>query len=133
MFDLLLLETGDGGDLDWNGSDLVSTQTYEGLIYMALFSGGDFWGNYLFNEKIECKTEIVLRNSALNSAGRTAIESAIREDLSYLSKHLPMVNISVETKIVNIDRLHIRIRVDNLVYIYEYNGDKTVYIRNEEW
>lgn len=133
MFDLLLFETGEGADLQLLSDDFVSTDTYEGLIYLALFSGDDFWGNHLYKEKYQCKTEKALRENTISSAGRIKIEEAIKNDLNYLKKHIAGVDISVETKIPDINRLHIRIRVADLVYIYEYNGDKTIYLNEEEW
>jgi len=123
MLDLKLIETYDGGDFEILGSDLASTVGLEGMIYLALFGGDDWWGNDLLLDQDEsapfnATTEKVMRSVALNSAGALKIENAIKYDLAFLTKKIPGTDISVETEIVSQDRVDIYIKINgNLLYI----------------
>lgn len=135
MFDFLLIDNDNGSDLIPSGSDLKSTFTYEGMIYLALFSGEDFWANNLLSngEKIICQTEKALISNPLSSAGRVNIENAIKADLVFIKKQIPDADIDVQTRIVSNNALEISVRINRLVYVYEYKGDKTIYLGSNPW
>ncbi|MBX9450026.1 MAG: hypothetical protein KL787_10055 [Taibaiella sp.] len=136
MFDLLLYETGSGGDLMLTGSTIEFIHTNEVLIYLALFSGNEYWANEFFesSEKVNSKTEEAFQNNPLSSIGRLNIENAIIDDLKFIKANVPDAEIEVRTRIVSTDRMKISIRINNLVYVYEYLGDKTIYLgTNELW
>ena len=107
--DILLYETGSGGDLAVLSNDLVMTEALYQQVYLALFGGNveddtrqkyteseerfDYWGNSLvWNETVtrqfNSKTERALLNNPINSSGRLAIIQAVTEDLRYLTSLL---------------------------------------------
>lgn len=128
MFDLLLIETLNGGDLQKKGNDLAIIQGWENMPYLALFGhrGGvtktqystnefrpDWFGNNLLhpNEpaaQINSRTEDALHTQPLTSAGRLAIEDAINADLVFMRA---FAEVKVETAIIATNNLRIRITV----------------------
>lgn len=143
--DLELLETGNGGDLNKKGNDLVVVFGFENMPYLGMFGGNkeavtkpriesqqsfDYWGNNLLmpNEpsiQFNSLTEKTLETVALNSAGRLLIEEAIKTDLAFMS---PFAEITVTTTIISTDHLRIGIGLkqpDNLQekqYIYIWDA-----------
>ena len=127
MTDLALHETGDGGDIQLQGNDLVTTGSIFNQIYMGLFGGNpaasttgteldteqrfDWFANgLLFQDepKIQQNStlERTLNEVALNSSGRLQIEEAVKADLAFLKD---VAEISVETSITDIDKIQITI------------------------
>ena len=100
--DLLIYETGNGGDLALLGEDISTTSNITNLVYLALFGGNveentteetilqltreDWWGNELFNLDFNSNTERTLQNVTLNSAGIRKIEDAVKKDLLFLNE-----------------------------------------------
>jgi hypothetical protein len=81
MIDLLLRETGNGGDLLLTGKDLEVVTGYENMPYIAMFGGGDWWANDLITEptqRMQSQTEAALLSNALTSSGRLNIIRAIQ-------------------------------------------------------
>lgn len=132
--DLLIIESGNGGDCVKAGNDLKVIYGWEGFLYLALFGhrGGvtkssyagnefrkDYWGNSLFHPQepeaqFNSLTEDVLHATPLTSSGRLTIEEAIKADLRFMQ---PFAEITVATQIIATDNLKISIRVrqpDNL-------------------
>lgn len=129
MTDLALHETGNGGDIQLQGNDLVTTGSIFNQIYMGLFGGNpaasttgaeldteqrlDWFGNgLLFQDEPEIQQnstlERTLNEVALNSSGRLQIEEAVKADLAFLRD---VAEISVETSVTDIDRIQITILV----------------------
>lgn len=125
--DLVLHETGNGGDLQLKGNDLDVSGSIFNQIYMALFGGNpsasttgeelvteqrqDWWANSLVYQDLpelqqNSTLERVLNEVALNSSGRLQIEEAVKNDLAFLKD---VAEISIETRITDIDRVEIRI------------------------
>ena len=125
--DLVLHETGNGGDLQLKGNDLDVSASIFNQIYMALFGGNpsasttgeeliteqrqDWWANSLVYQDLpelqqNSTLERVLNEVALNSSGRLQIEEAVKNDLAFLKD---VAEISIETRITDIDRVEIRI------------------------
>ena len=123
--DLVLHETGSGGDLQLKGNDLDVSGSIFNQIYMALFGGNpsasttgeelvteqrqDWWANSLVYQDLpeiqqNSRLEQVLNEVALNSSGRLQIEEAAKNDLKVLKD---VAEISVETRITDIDRIEI--------------------------
>lgn len=122
--DILLFESGNGGQISIVKDDLVLNEVLYNQFYLALFGGNyeasttgkelpaqgrkDYWANSLFFAddtflQYNSLTERVLDNVALNSAGRIEIERAVNEDLSYLKRvfnYTVSVNIETLNKIV---------------------------------
>ena len=126
MTDLALHETGDGGDIQLVGNDLVTTGSIFNQIYMALFGGNqvpttgteleteqrlDWWANaLLFQDQPEIQMNSNLEKTfnevALNSSGRLQIEETVKSLLAFLSD---VAEISVETSVIEIDKIQITI------------------------
>lgn len=130
MFDPVVIETGNGGDLQLVGNDLGVVFKIENMIYLALFGGNkeavtknksveveslDFWGNSLFmpnnpSQQFNSITEKTLDKIALNSEGRILVENAIKKDLEFLSDF--NVNYTLSATVQSDDRLKIEIRLE---------------------
>lgn len=125
--DLLLYETGSGGDLAVLSNDLAMAESLYQQVYLALFGGNieantkskyieseerfDYWGNSLvWNVKttmqFNSETERALKNNALNSSGRLAILQAVQNDLRYLTS---ILSYTVEVSVLGVNRLKITV------------------------
>lgn len=149
--DLQVIETGNGGDLTKNGSDLAMVFSFENMPYLALFGGNvaavtpqkrleseqafDYWANSLMHPndtslQFNSLTEKTLQTTTLNSSGRIIIENDIKSDLEFM---LPFAEVTVSTEIIATDHIKIGIglkKPDNLeeqkyIYIWE-NGNLQV-------
>lgn len=123
--DLLIYETGNGGDLLLRGNDLVGVTGYESAVYLAMFGGDStWWGNKVVTgKKFSSLTEAALRENVLNSKGRMNIENAVTEDLKFLSD-IPGTTYAVSTTITAPDRLEINIEINGRTFTYVWNPDK---------
>ena len=119
MVDLLLYETGNGGDLLMQGIDLAGVYGIENMLYMAMFGGDDWFGNALFQPEnpYQCRTEKALNTVTLNSAGRVKIQQAVDADLAFL-KDIPGTTLTTSVTIAS----------DNKVKIVIALNGKTVYM-----
>lgn len=128
-FDLALIETNNGGDLQLIGNDLAVVLGIENMIYIALFGGNieqstepnvvlpqsfDFWGNNLFLKDdpgtwFNSQFERTLNSTPLTSNGRVLLENAAKEDLSFFE--VQGAKVTVEVTIVNVDHVYMKIRV----------------------
>ena len=105
MFDVAIVESGSGGDVQIVGNDLGIVYGIENQPYLASFGGNiqadtisnnisinsrlDYWGNTLLipnnpSQQFNSKLERTLLNTPLTSSGRTKIISALTQDLLYL-------------------------------------------------
>lgn len=125
--DILLRETGSGGDFAVLSNDLVLSDTLYQQFYLAMFGGNlrgntkskyldneerfDYWGNSLIwptqkNKQFNSETERTLQEIAINSSGRMRVLQAVKSDLSYLSN---VINFEVEVNLLNQNKLSITI------------------------
>lgn len=130
--DILLAETGDGGDFAILNNDLLLGESLYQQIYLALFGGNieastkasyleseerfDYWGNSLVWNDVKTKqfnseTERTLQNVALNSSGRLKIIQSVNKDLEYLKD---VVNLTVDASILSVNKLRIIIEFTQL-------------------
>lgn len=130
MFDLSVIETLNGGDVQQVGNDLAVVYNIENMIYLGMFGGNveastdntsvqiesfDYWGNSLlmFNnpsQQFNSLTERTINTTPLTSSGRVLIENAIKKDLEFFKDLGGVVTVSVE--IVATDKIKVRIRVE---------------------
>jgi phage gp46-like protein len=128
-FDVAIVETLNGGDVQLNGNDLAVINGIENMIYLALFGGNveastqtrfvqvqsfDYWANALFmkntpSQQFNSETERALNNTPLTSSGRVLIENAIKKDLDFFKNVGATVDITV--LIVATDKITINIKV----------------------
>lgn len=122
--DLLIIETGVGGDLVQRGNDIATVAAYENSPYLAMFGGDDWWGNFMIpNNPFQSQTEDVLNTTPLNSSGRLRIEDAANADLSYLN-NIPGTTWKVVTTITAPDRVKINIDINGQQFDLGWNPDK---------
>ena len=123
--DILIYETGDGGDILLRGNDMASVGGYENTVYLAMFGGSSWWGNFMVppEQQYNCVTEDVLNTTPLTSQGRVLIENAIKTDLAYLSS-IPGTTTKVTTTITNANRIEINIDINGQQFNYVWNPDK---------
>jgi hypothetical protein len=121
--DVLIYETGNGGDLKLRGNDLATVEGYENAPYLSMFGGNRWWGNYLVPDNpFAAKTEEALRTNALTSAGRIAIEDAVKEDLKFLND-IPDTVYTVSTTIANSNRIDIVVNINGKPFELQWHPD----------
>lgn len=127
--DLLLFESGSGGNLFIENNDISLVESLYQQCYLALFGGNiesnttgqeldtqireDWWGNELFNDKsknhqFNSKTERMLDAVTLNTSGRIDIERAVESDLKVLRN---VAEFSVKVVILSTDKVKIEIKL----------------------
>jgi len=125
--DILLYETGSGGDFAIISNDLVLGDVLYQQFYLAMFGGNliastkqeyleneerfDYWGNSLVwptnkARQFNSETERVLQEVVINSSGRMEIIKAVKSDLAYLEN---MINFDVEVSLESLNRVSILI------------------------
>lgn len=123
--DILLYESGDGGEMSIQSNDLALAETLYMQVYLAMFGGNveentktsylvnedrfDWWGNTLFFADVKSKqfnsnTERTLKNVSLNSSGRLEIIRSMNEDLSYLSD---VLDYNVDVELLNVNKIRL--------------------------
>ena len=130
--DLHIFESGDGGELALLSGDLVLADSLYQVIYIALFGGNkeastlgneiqgserfDYWANELIfknkpNKQFNSETEKVLEQVTINSEGRLKIESAVKQDLTFLKK---IVNLSINILILDSNKISINLKLESV-------------------
>lgn len=125
--DILLYETGSGGDFAVISNDLVLGDVMFQQFYLAMFGGNlkastksaylpneerfDYWGNSLVwsqqpKRQFNSETERTLQDVVLNSSGRLRIIQAVNNDLAYLND---VINFTVEVGLLSLNRVSITI------------------------
>lgn len=123
--DILIYESGDGGELSLKNGDIETVQSITNDVYLALFGGNieqstdntilpgtireDWWGNDLmpdnyFNSEFEKTLSMV----ALNSAGIKTLEDAALKDVDFLKR---FGTVSVSVSILDIDKMSIEVNL----------------------
>jgi hypothetical protein len=133
MFDLAIVETGSGGDIQILGNDLAVVTGIENMAYLGMFGGNieqstvdnvtnefskDWWGNNLLMKsdpsiQMNSTVERTLNNTPLTSSGRLTIENAIKYDLIFLEKVIG-TKIEVSVFIISDDRVDVILKMNLL-------------------
>ena len=129
MIDLLLYETGNGGDLVLKNTDLEQSESIYNSIYLALFGGNteaitradqpegtqryDYWANGLFwretpEIQFNSQTERLLNESPITSASRLVIEEIVKADLAFLNE---FGEVQVTTTIPGLNKLEVTVTI----------------------
>lgn len=159
-FDVLMIETGNGGDIVKNGNDLAMVSGIGNNPYLAIVGGNleavtennpsgvqskDYWGNNLImpgDQSIQFNsiTQHTLDITELTSAGRIKIENAFKKDLEYL-KDMGF-EVEVNAYITATDRLEVImkftseeafVKVVTFVYKKTTDGDFSLTDFNEDF
>lgn len=123
--DVLIYESGDGGELEIINGDIATTEMLYQQVYIALFGGNveqntktnfllteqrfDYWANALIwptepDLQYNSNTERVLNTTALNSSGRLDILRAVEQDLQYLNE---LLNFTADVELESTNRVRI--------------------------
>lgn len=123
--DIDIIEGGSGGDITVVNGDIGLTDYLYNQVYLALFGGNveavtlgnepdgatreDYWQNDLlyFNQpalQFNSTTELALRQNALSSSGRVAIQRAVETDLVFLQA---IADITVNVVILSTNKVQI--------------------------
>lgn len=122
-FDLAIIETGNGGDLQLVANDLAIVNGIENMPYLGMFGGNqeqskeqnlDWWGNNVLmpgnkSTQLNSTVERIINTTPLTSAGRLTIENAIKKDLEFLND---FATIKVTVSVVDTDRIDVNILVN---------------------
>lgn len=149
-FDFKILVGQNGADFVNLGNDLAITTSVSTMLFLSMFGGNieastvqgrrpdddkSYWANDLEEDPsryFNSLTERTIRDTALNSAGRTKIENAIKEDVKFLNNYF---TITVTVEILSDDLLRIKLfltqidtgREEELVInIQRTNGDFSI-------
>lgn len=128
--DLELIETGNGGDIVKNKTDLQVIQGFQNMPYLALFGGNpnnstpverpensqafDWWGNnLLFRDNPEFQfnslTEQALMDVSVSSSGVAKIQESVEKDLEFMKA---FADLQVSVSIISDDRIEIKVEID---------------------
>ena len=118
MNDILIFESGDGGELQLISNDLATVDSLTNQVYIALFGGGgaDWFGNDPDIAIDQNSTfGMVLKSVALDASGLQKLENAARADLSYLS------DFSVECSLIAPTKLKISVVISENVITFVWS------------
>ena len=122
--DLMIYESGSGGDLNLKNEDIETVKGLVTQVYLALFGGNieentsdsledleqrnDWWGNDLLpvDNQFNSNFERALTSVALNSNGITILENAAKKDLKYLRQY---ADISISGSVVELNRFQLEV------------------------
>lgn len=119
--DILIYETGNGGDFLPTANGFATVNGYENAPYLAMFGGdSSWWGNYIALNPYMSQTETALRSVAMNSAGRIAIQNAVKADLSFLD-NIDGTTYSFDVVFAGPSRIDISVTINGKVFGYSWN------------
>ena len=129
LIDILLYETGDGGDMAIINDDIAMIESLYQQVYLHLFGGNveavtrgdelsgevryDYWANPLLfpdtpARQFNSNTERTLNETSLNSVGRIKILRAVELDLEPLKK---FADFTSDVQLETINRLVIFVKM----------------------
>lgn len=126
IFDIMIFESGDGGELLLENGDLATISGLTNQVYLALFGGNieqdtsdeldeldnrsDWWGNSLIGDEAQFNStfERALNSVALTTNGISVLEDAAKEDLEFLSE---IANVEVEGSIPDINKFQLDVKL----------------------
>ena len=142
MVDVLIYETGEGGDFRLINGDLATTDSIANQPYLAHFGGNveasttgeeipgeirkDWWGNTFFidEEDAEMNSELErsLNENTNSSAGRSEIERKAIEDLTFLSE---ISEVETEVFLIDDDKVQINHKIQEIETPFKFLWDGT--------
>lgn len=126
MIDILLYETGSGGEIIIRNNDVVTVAGYENMPYIAQFGGNGSWMDDLLltgDQRHTSQTEQALIDVPLTSAGRIAINNAMEADLEFLSDDIAGTKVEVNTTIASRNRMDAAINAAGNTIYMNWNPD----------
>lgn len=144
MIDIMIYESGNGGELSLKNGIIEETSAIFNQIYLAHFGGNleanttddelegeerfDWWGNTFFNgdDRMNSNLERSLNENSLNSYGRILIERAALSDIEYLSD---IAEIQTEVTLISADKLKISHTLNQTQVNYIWDATKNEVIQ----
>jgi len=124
--DLMMYETGSGGDLMIKNNDIETINGLTNQVYLALFGGNveqstyddlndiderlDWWGNNYLSDEFQFNSifEKTLMDVALNSEGVNTLINAAKQDLKYLEEY---ADIEISGAVTQINRFELTVNL----------------------
>lgn len=140
--DVLIYESGNGGEVNLINGDLETTESIANQSYLAHYGGNveasttgeeiegeerqDWWGNAFFQDESEAlmnsELERAMNENAIGSAGRSEIERRAKEDLDYLSE---ISEVETSVALTDHDKITITDQITEIETMYKYIWDGT--------
>ncbi len=128
MIDVMIYESGSGGDFELINGDLATVDGWTNQPYLGMFGGNteantigeeeegverfDWWGNvFLLNEpeaQMNSDVERSLQQFEVSSEGIYELEKLVGSDLEFLND---LGEVSIETEIIDNDRIQIIVKI----------------------
>jgi hypothetical protein len=139
MRDIMIYESGNGGEINIENGIIEETSAIFNQIYLAHFGGNleasttgeeqegkerfDWWGNGFLDaeNQMNSNLERSLNENTITSYGRNFIERAAKEDIEYLSN---MAEIETTVSIVSFDKLKIFHKINQTQVNYIWDATK---------
>lgn len=139
MTDIMIYESGGGGEIFVKGSDIETTDGIFNQPYLSHFGGNveasttgdekegierfDWWGNSFLEGKNQMNSalEKALNDNALNSSGRVNIEKAANKDLDHLKD---IAEVSSAVSIIGVDKVLISDKINKTVINFIWDATK---------
>lgn len=108
--DILIYESGDGGEMKLKNDDLETVSSITNSFYLALFSSktSDWWGNaeLMKDNPFSSQFEKTLDSVSITSSGLKQLEQAAIEDLNFLKEY---GEISVFASVLDLNKISLKI------------------------
>ena len=139
MTDIMIYESGNGGELSLKNGDIESTDAIFNQPYLSHFGGNiealttgneiegverfDWFGNSFLESgaQVNSLLEKSLNENALNSSGRIVIESDANTDLEFLKD---LGTIQSEVSITGVDKVRISDKINQSKVDFIWNATK---------
>jgi hypothetical protein len=139
MTDILIYESGNGGELSLKNGDIESTDGLSNMPYLAHFGGNteastteneetgedrkDWWGNQFLEEQHQMNStlEKSLDEIALTSSGRAKIERDAKKDLEFMAE---FADINCEVSIPGLNKIVVSDKINQSVVDLIWNATK---------
>lgn len=154
-FDLAIVESENGGELQMVSGDLAVVKGIENMPYLAMFGGNpgfisknkvqeeqsfDWWGNNLLmpsEQDIQFNSafEHAMNTTPLTSSGRITLENAIKRDLKFLQS-VAVVEISVIIVATDCIQIVLKVKLNNdtkvIIVNYKKSADGVLVLGTED-
>ena len=141
MTDVHFTDTVDGGEIEYRNGKAVMSDGLESAVYLSLWGGNEdhsggeadehleWWGNKIENaesRKLRSRTQYVLRNLVAIPANLRLVESAVREDLAWLTEEIA-TSVDAVARITAPKRISLTVHVviGESEYDFDFDDDWT--------
>jgi hypothetical protein len=139
MIDVMIYESGNGGEISLKNGDIETTDGLFNQPYLAHFGGNvealttgneivgverfDWFGNFFLPKEAQMNSllEKTLNEVALNSAGRLTVEKVAKIDLDFLTS---LGDVTSSASITNTDKITISDKINKTKVDYLWDATK---------